>query len=583
MTQSKKNVLRAKIRGITFFGLQSLFENKEDTLETADCIEVVKRMGLNYSCIDKDPDDPTKLKKLHLVSKNFQSFFLKVRHKMNNFELVLEKQLKGKKVLLRRLSHKIKDHQFAGVYKYEPNLGTLKYVVENEDLTEFDKYSYMKQLTRLVVIAHQERDPKNDFFNLDLVPSNILVLSEDPYSVRLIDIFPSSTRERIKFLYYLKWQDKTFIDSRARNVFTLGRLFYFICYKHFPGMLMISEGNLSNLKDDREHADLDLRMVSLIRRMLNYNPLDRPSLEIILMTIDEVLNSSHFVLDQAKKRVHYTYRKMTREVAQEIFNVKNWQRDFAKKQAKTQRQVHQKLLQKIDMPNLKKLQDFYDGLSIEQIRRFLNEVYTDSPRNSINKDDPHGMIDDTILLDFDPFSREKLDMLDLLKIKHSKYFNANVEVLDLIKEEIILYQEELHRDSNIKIVYEDNRLYFSSYPMKEKKQEDSKIFLVDLFLAFAYFEGQKSKKYRAGQHFDTVVESDQVSGDLKSLFHDIVGENNIPEKSFWKEVSKMDWKLVGVMVFVQIMSNVFLIIFFLRRHGFVKIKKEDFITYLVLK
>jgi hypothetical protein len=60
---------------------------------------------------------------------------------------------------------------------------------------------------------------------------------------------------------------------------------------------MIQE--LDSYNEENQHDDIDLRIIRLIRIMLNENPLDRPSFEVIYSTIEEVRRESKFYFQRS--------------------------------------------------------------------------------------------------------------------------------------------------------------------------------------------------------------------------------------------------------------------------------------------
>jgi hypothetical protein len=127
-------------------------------------------MKLNYQCVE-DKSKKLRVKNLYLVQKNFQYFYLKVGSQVSLYEIALEKSLKKEKVIVPLLYHKVIDDTFVGIYQYQSNLGTLEDLVIQEELSAYDKISYMKSILEMILLIHQNRDPKINALNLLISPT----------------------------------------------------------------------------------------------------------------------------------------------------------------------------------------------------------------------------------------------------------------------------------------------------------------------------------------------------------------------------------------------------------------------------
>lgn len=85
--------------------------------------------------------------------------------------------------------------------------------------------------------------------------------------------------------------------------------------------------NQDENKDDEERiefensiiATVDVRLISMIRMMLNSNPVDRPNIQTIIGLLEELKNQNHFFWQRMEARVSHFYTKMKVELKMEEF------------------------------------------------------------------------------------------------------------------------------------------------------------------------------------------------------------------------------------------------------------------------
>ena len=153
--------------------------------------------------------------------------------------------------------------------------------------------------------------------------SNILLLKKAPYSMSFIDIFASSFKDTTDLFIPGNMSSIKFVDARTRNIFLLGHAFYFICFgeylekdKHY----MVRE-ELDKKENKNYYYKIDVEIIKLIRMMLNFSPVDRPSLEVILETLENLIKDNYYFKERMILKIRKKYLKMKNEVDFEYFSV----------------------------------------------------------------------------------------------------------------------------------------------------------------------------------------------------------------------------------------------------------------------
>ena len=66
-------------------------------------------------------------------------------------------------------------------------------------------------------------------------------------------------------------------------------------------------------------STVDVRLISMIRMMLNSNPVDRPNIQTIIGLLEELKNQNHFFWQRMESRISHFYTKMKVELKMEEF------------------------------------------------------------------------------------------------------------------------------------------------------------------------------------------------------------------------------------------------------------------------
>ena len=370
--------------------LQEYFQTRLLELE---CSDHVRMLEINYACVYSfktifHPD-----KGIFPVTGNFQKYYMRLEENISEFELSQELMLKRDEVVLELLQHKIVKGRFVGIYKHEPNRGTLDWAVKENQLTLFDKYNYMISLVNLIDFIFKVRDPKNPFMDINLAPTNILLTLTNNYSIKLIQFKPSILREIIILASPEVKSSGTFLDKRKQHVFILGKIFYFICFGHYPSvddpeiLKTLRDYNQAEIEEGKEAYNENV--IHLIRKMLNNSPVDRPSFLEISTTLQNTISKSKFFFRQLFSKWAEIFKGMQQELAEEIF-LRN-----SKKKIKGGYGIMNKIKNdKLDMFMNQRLPMIF--INEQRMKQF----FFSSIFNDVNEYDKFGMIDDVLYLDW---------------------------------------------------------------------------------------------------------------------------------------------------------------------------------------
>ena len=593
---------------INRFNVEQKNYNKyiSSTAIKVDCSTHLKYMEMNFTCLDDLPMIKTDSKSIFLVEHNFQKYLMKIRDKINPLEIALEKSMKNKGVVLSLLYHKVVRNRFIGIYKFEDFSSTLEEAVYTQKLSAYDKYSFMIKITKTVIRILNQRDPKSKSLDLNLLPSNILLLKTAPFSLNLIDIFASTMEEHKDLAIPDSTNLINYVDARTRNIFLLGRVFYFICFEEYLEYHQHSvvRDSLDEKDRERDLYDIDLDVLKLIRMMLNFSPVDRPSLEVVLGTLEGIINSSVYLHEFAKIHLQRTYLFMKHEVDYEYFakQTQILEAEDSSGHSKAKNKIKQKtkeelMKEKTDKiflnlsvnykeSTIKEIAKKLKTLGEEETNDLLKKVKSSSIRQAVNPSDRFKMIHDLTSLDLMPNlletdSAEK----DLLKLGTFDVFGQDLIDLEYIAEELIFSDFEYNKKKPILATIQNGRIFFSDRAnLKHLNQGQTEtITLVDLFLIYVQNEIYH-QKLEDGIDEDYIRTSNQRLKRSENVEMDEFEflESKIKMKeSFFEKLSKLSWKYVMVMVFAQIMMILFTFLFLFRQTDLTKYDKKNFKSYIV--
>ena len=339
------------------------------------CHHHVKYMKLNVNCLPADEETLIlpRDKYVFTVESNFKKFFLRIDDSPIRYELALEHTMKKTGKILRLLKHKVIKSRFAGIYKFEKNWGVLDYAIMTKMLNPYDKYNYMYQLVRLASQTLKSRDKRNMALNINFSPANILLTKSAKYSIKLITPLHTNLRETIYSSIPEKKGEFEFIDKQKYHVYYLGKLFYFMIFRVFPtsnhSTFLLKLNRFIEDQQDRTRSDkfastsvkefmddfiedtnskyhgktgedfqtdeedlkfqreisknTDMRLIILIRMMMNANPLDRPTLTTVQDTIFQIKNRQMFFVEHVRHFFISIWERMVSELGMEIYEAES--------------------------------------------------------------------------------------------------------------------------------------------------------------------------------------------------------------------------------------------------------------------
>lgn len=552
------------------------------------CNDHLRFLKINYSCVETG-SQVNHAKNLYLVEKNFQKFFMKVRSDMTNYELALEKTLKEKHVGLRLFSHKVEDSKFVGIYQYKEIRGTMADIVERDNLTIFDKYNYMLNILKLVNSILEDRDPKSAILDLNLSPENILILKDAPHSVKMIDIFPYTAAEK-KINAVPDTTDKLeMIDARMRNIFLLGKLFFFICFRrHLDESTEFSKDNLEILNYEllkHKGANFPYKILTLIRNMLNTSPVDRPDLSSIKYILRKARDRFSFSFEALKDFWNQSFYSMKIEVLKEKFMERF---NLTEKSKLSQIKPKTMIQRVVQLKN--KIKKIYGREFYQSIARDVSGYYAQLPNDQLNRlfgkmsqleifshrnlDDPFNMIDDMEYSDlFLESTYSHPERVDKIMINNQNYYLKNYIDYLSIGEETINYA--FIPNLTINAIITDGKIYFNdelekrTFLKKYRTVNITHMFLLFLLNKLSFMEEQQEL---FGIDREEVFES-KVLGKM----------NNIAiHRKKSKANESIGWEQAMQLVIMPFFTLIFLMIFLLKKFNHTEYQKMDFQSCLIL-
>lgn len=339
------------------------FYKENDPIQFS-CVEHVKMLEIGFTCedgpsIDLDdkgvvePDDIKGVffQSFYVVTKNSRKYFMKVLKDMYTIEHYLEDKFYNDDIGLTLVEYKIVKHRFVGIYAYYPHNNTLMYHLKEGNLNMFQKLFIMAKITKFASIIFEEVEPQNNMIKVNFFPSNLLITKEGYLNIRLINICRVTKEEKmyIKLPEYQDRQDEKKINQRLSTVYVLSRTFYQIIFNEdngendFDDLEKVKEfraqykASTSRSKEDDILSDL----VDLMRSMSNSNPVDRPSIEYVLNTIQDKMDRVLNWQEKINIKWEIVKTKMKDEVDDEM----------AAHEDRVRLQARKKALKKLEMKN----------------------------------------------------------------------------------------------------------------------------------------------------------------------------------------------------------------------------------------
>ena len=270
------------------------------------CIDHVKMMEVGYSCMDSksmtledvgsyEPDDikGRLFQSLFVVSKNGRKYFMKIMDSMYDIEMKLQRMFSEDMFGLWFLEYKIIRGRFVGIYMYMKHKNTMKYQLDNNMLSLYDKVWYLEKLITMASDFFTRVNPQNNLIQLNLTPSNTLCFQEGSQSIRLISYLVSNPIQKKSVLAPEYFDDDLPVNQKATSVYAFAKIiFVYLFGRLHTKPILDDEPEVQALnKSDSNSSETRVMqyLIFISRAMLNENPVDRPSLELVISQIGKAL------------------------------------------------------------------------------------------------------------------------------------------------------------------------------------------------------------------------------------------------------------------------------------------------------
>ena len=292
----------------------------KSTPNSLSCFNHVKFMDLGMSCLEDQNEYLVTQKSMYLVESNFQTFFLRIEDNVLNYEISLLKTLKSDNLVLKLIKHKVIQGRFAGIYHFVGNQDTLYNGLMKTDMGIYDKLSYMETIVKMVSTILDGRNPQNPLLRVNILPSNLLMVDEEPYALKLITVLPHSKLAKLVLSAPEDTLKTHGVDGKASHVYLLGKIFYFMFFDHYPTIndqffvkfLKVIEAE--QIQGNTHQTEIFL----LIRRMLNNSMVDRPGIMEVLEQIKSLRHGGTYFLKGIHHYMVWKYQNMKNEIDYEM-------------------------------------------------------------------------------------------------------------------------------------------------------------------------------------------------------------------------------------------------------------------------
>ena len=349
------------------------------------CEEHIQMLNLDYRCVKEETPLFPRDMNLFVVQGNLQKYFMILSDNMKKYEFGLYKTLNVNGTVLKLLQHKTLKGRFVGIFQYLPNLGSLDYLVKTSSLSLYKTLKYMRSITKNILTTYFQRDTKEYYFRMNIIPTNLMIVDDSNFSIKLIRIFTSSTKELT--LNRVPEDDMVphLIDTKKEAVYRLAKLFFFMVFKKYH--LNFSNQDIEEMdkfllvldQEPEEYPDLDIDLIRLIRKMLNTYAVDRITLEETYASLDHILSKSEYRYDMFFDQMENYYYFCKTEIDHEIYK-RNYQ---LKNEA-------QNVINKMSMVDAQKIKN----LTVLGYVDLFNNMYASNMSNYTSRMNKFGMINE---------------------------------------------------------------------------------------------------------------------------------------------------------------------------------------------
>ena len=353
------------------------------------CVDHIKIMEVGYSCMDSksmEPQDigvfvPDDIKgiafeTIFVVSKNGRKYFMKIVDHYYDLEMKLQRMFVDDLYTLWFLEYKIIKNRFVGIYMYMGQRNTMRYHLENNTFSVFEKLVYLNKLVTMASDFFTVVNPQNNLIQLNITPSNTLLFKNGFQTFRLINFLVTDTVQKERVLAPEYFDSSIPVNQKASCVYSFGKIIFFYLFGriHRQPLLDQEPEVQALLKQDPSSHDVRVMqyLIHISRAMLNTNPVDRPSLEQVMSQFQKGLDVLINPWEIFKMEL-FTYKAtIKRELQNELYAHEDNVRIMTRQQAlkdKTRAKKGTEIKDKRYEQSLNKIeekgQQFYDFVGME--------------------------------------------------------------------------------------------------------------------------------------------------------------------------------------------------------------------------
>ena len=297
------------------------------------CVDHIKMLEIGYSCMDSESMTPEDVgeyipddihgavnQTIFVVSKNSRKYFMKILDKLYNLELLLLPMFSGDGYSFWLVEYKIIRGRYIGIYSYIKHHSTIRYLIKENNFSLFNRVYVLRDLAEIASDFYSFANSQNSLLQLNLWPSNILLTEEGFLRIRLINYLVTTENKGVinDFPQYKK--QNPVVNQKSVTVYLFGKLIFYYLYGRHSKKDNIDEEpevielNNSDLTD--KHTRVMKYLIQISRGMLQENPIDRPSIELVQSQFEKALD----VLFDPWIKIQCVYSDYMYIVSQEIKN-----------------------------------------------------------------------------------------------------------------------------------------------------------------------------------------------------------------------------------------------------------------------
>lgn len=272
------------------------FETPADELK---CGDHVKMMELAYRCMDSKSQSENDLgifqtediegqglEIIYVVSKNGNKFFMKVLDSLYDLELKLERKFVENEMVPWLAEYKIVNNRFVGIYVYRNQRNTVRHNIVNGNFSLYEKVYLLEKIVGMASKFYNYTNPHNNLIQLDLTPGNTLLLESGYLNILFTNLLVVGKKRVFRMSAPEYSEEEVPINQKASCVYSIGHVIFFYLFgRRMDGEDLNSQQEVQSLMESQDASTeraVKLYLIESSRGMLHENPIDRPSIEMVL-------------------------------------------------------------------------------------------------------------------------------------------------------------------------------------------------------------------------------------------------------------------------------------------------------------